>query len=444
MRTLLALAIGCSLLFGSSASFAVEEINEQEKLYRYFGAACNLHKEGKYEEALEILQYILDKNPDDVYVTEYRQRVKEELEARKENWVKNNKKEAEHLKKKKLKELEQDGITSFKNGDFDNALIKFSDILSLDSGDPTAKQYMEKLKTHYRKEIKIANLAEGSRHIPMEGPMDEIELQYLALNKKAGKLLGQAELGYRVEEIITAGKAEQERSRHLMLGPGDIVQISVLDHPELSGEVVVQVNGEIVLPLVNDQVIAKDLTVDELTERVKERIQRYVQKPRINVSALEYKSKLYYVVDEVGCTPYPITRSDFTLRDALFTADWGDNRALGRVLVMKPSERSPSIKQVDAFKLVYRGNLEDNFKIEDGDVIYIPMTVAAKVTKTIGDILGPFRAIRQARDNYLNLKWNEHEWRGLTRVPADYDRAAEDGKDVNLENISLRDYIVTR
>lgn len=428
---------------GESSAFDFTQMGEQEKLYRYFGVAAGFCEEKRYEEAVEILEYILDKNPQDDYIREYLKRAKSEMQGQKTEWERNTKKEAGHFKKKRIKNLIQEGTLYYKAGDFDKALARFSDTLSLDPDNPVAQGYAEKLKKHYKKDLRIEYLVQNKDGV-LPDKTDTSEIKYLELEKKAKTLLNQTELGLRIEEIISAEKSAERRSQKLTLGPGDMLQISVLDHPELSGEVTVRINGEIVLPLVNDLVIAKGLTLEELSKEVKKTMKRYVQDPRINVSAIEYKSKLYYVIDEVGCTSYPITSADLTLRDALLTADWGDNRALGRILLTKPSKRHPIVKKVDGFDLVYRGELEDDIRIEDGDVIYIPMTVAAKVTKTIRDLLGPFSAIRQARDNYLNLKWNEKDWKATLRLPPDYDAQSEDSEDVRLENISLYDYIVTR
>ncbi|MCQ9206654.1 MAG: polysaccharide biosynthesis/export family protein [Omnitrophica bacterium] len=432
------------------AAARLQKMSEGEKLYRYFGVASGLRKEGRLEEAVEILGYILEKNPGDDYVKSYLKRAEKEMQRHKAKWKTDSKKDAAYLKEEKIKGLALDGSNYYKAGDYDKSLLQFVNVLSLDSKNQTAKHYMEKLKRYYAQELKMENIARSfitgkkETDVVSENAADMEELKYIALNKRADSLLKQAELGFKIDGIVAAEKAREERSREFTLGPGDIVQMSVLDHPELSGEVTVLLSGEIKLPLVNDIVMAKDLTIDELTEKVTQAMGRYVQKARVNILPIEYKSKTFYVIDELTCTPYPITRPDFTLRDALFTSDWGDNRALGRVVVMKPSERRPVIKKVDAFDIIYRGNLKNNMRIQDGDVIYVPMTFMAKVTKTVADTLGPFRAMRQARDNYLNLRWNRHDWKGVLRLPKDYDTQPEDGKDVNLENLSLRDYIVSR
>lgn len=430
---------------------AKPESSEEEKLYRYFGAASDLRESGRFEEALEILQYILDKSPDNDYVRAYLKRTQEEMQEQKGEWQIENEGKAIHLKEKKVENLLQDGTSYYEREDFDTALLKFSDVLAVDPDNSEAQLYMEKLKKYYFKEIKTQRLvgdkAADDPDKLIKTLLDKEDMKYVAFDKRVSKLLNQAELDTRIESTITLMREEEKRSRQLTLGASDVVRISVLDHPELSGDVTVQLKGEIILPLVNDLIIAQSLTMEELNEKVMEAMKRYVQNPRINTTIVEYRSKEFYVIDEISCTPFPITHANLTLRDALFISDWGENRALGRVIVMKPSKRGAIVKKIDAFDLIYRGNLENNIRIENGDVIYVPMTYASKITKSIADFLGPFRAMRTARDHYLNLRSNESDWKSTLsfRLPPNYTVQPEDSKDVRFDNdLNLNNVILRR
>jgi protein involved in polysaccharide export with SLBB domain len=506
-----------------------EAINKQEKLYRYFGIATDLHKTGKHEEAIEILKYILLQTPDDEYVKSYLNRLTIENEQGKARWDKSLKSGAKQLKENQIKNLLQDGIIAYKRNEFDDALINFVDILAMDPQNKTAQVYIEKLKKYYLQQVKaqdIVNKWESSKlspeppdnikheqepavkqqeadsgsqekvkkeiesiqvsdykqifnyyhgqakeyakkgmmeeaykacrmifaivpklsqeaklqfiseiealdkdrgakdtfreevpsiktHAPetakhADNLLDDREFKELIINKRADKLLEKAELGFTVEEIVEQKREQARRSRYFSLGPGDILQISVRDHPELSGKATVQLNGQITLPLTYDSVSASGLSAEELTIAVTETMKRYVKDPVVGVSVLQYRSKIFYVIDENGATPYPITRANFTIRDALFVADWGTNRALGRVLVIKPHKIHPIVKKVNTFDLIYRGELANNIPIESGDVIYIPMTFVGKSAAVLRDVLAPLTAtrdgIRAVDDLYDDIK----------------------------------------
>jgi protein involved in polysaccharide export with SLBB domain/tetratricopeptide (TPR) repeat protein len=455
---------------------------EQEKLYRYFGVAMKMYKEGRPEEAIEILRYISEKNPGDKYVKSYLDKIVSEKAVREKRWAAVSESDAHMLRAKQIKDLIEEGINYYKQRDFDAALLKFADVLALDPNNGEAKKYFDKLKQHYLKEVRIESMVDNyensqtgdaysektsdakisadnmllkrERHIEdkaakmlaakEEGAplaagkildkkeaeaisaansiLEDEEMKSIVAQKRIKSTLDQAELGLTIEEIVTKKKEEERKAGLYTLGPGDVILISVRDHPELSGRATVGLGGTVILPLVNDVVNLKGKTLEESSEIIKKAMERYVKDPYVTLMIDDYRSKTFYVIDEIGCTPYPITRANLTLRDALFIADWGDNRALGRVIVIKSNDLHPTIRKIDAFDMIYRGNTVNNIRIEDGDIIYIPLTVAAKVTKTIADTLQPFAAIRSARDEWLNLKGDIKSWKEWPKIRQDIDQ----------------------
>jgi|GEM_PF-2121628 len=460
---------------------------EEEKLYKYFSTAINMHDNGKIDEAIEILKYIMEKRPDDKYVKNFLDRFTSERISESRKWKMTTKNDARILKSKEIDNLVKDGIDYYKQNRFDLALLKFSDVLAIDPGNAQAKSYLDKLKEYYLKEVRVErliekyeeglfransdkkilaeeylnnqdvqgvkgkaekfldekeyNAKEASRQLldredkgaslvavrileskeaeaekTAERMMDDEEMEKIANEKRVDKALDDVELGLTIDEIIAKKKAGDSQKHLYTLGAGDVIQISVRDHPELSGKVTLGAGGETVLPLVNDIVALRGLTIIKAADEIKKALVRYVHEPYVTISIEEYKSKLFYVLDETGSTPYPITRTNLTLRDALFVADWGPNRALGRVIVMKPHRLHPMVKKIDAYNIIFRGNLADNILIEDGDVIYVPLTASAKFSKIIVDTLRPFAAVRQVRDEWLNQKADIKTYKELPRI----------------------------
>jgi protein involved in polysaccharide export with SLBB domain len=416
-------------------------MSEEEKLYRYFGVATLLREAGKVEEAVEVLKYIAEKRPTDRYLANYLKETQRELHLQESKWKQGHRRDAEVLKRIQVQSLMEDGKAYYAQKDYDNALLSFNDTLTLDPGNSVAKKYMEKLKVYYRNETAVDNIVMSDWGVtgdPGRAALSEENGDISnGVRKAAARMLSQhetttdivkyarvtslmdeAELELRISEIINQRRAQERREFSYTLGTGDAVRISVQDHPELSGESLVGLEGYIMLPLVNEPLRAKGLTLGELQDEVTTVLQRYVQDPVAYVGISRYESKIFYVIDEAGCTPYSITRANFTLRDALFTSDWGSNRALGRVLIIKPHKLHPVVKQVDAFDLIYRGNLSRNIRVEDGDVIYVPMTAASKISDTIADMLSPIKAVKDVRDEWIDQRWNIHDgWMNLPRIP---------------------------
>lgn len=437
-------------------------INEQEKLYRYFGVAVSLRDAGRFDEAIEILKYIVEKNPRDEYVKSYLRRMMSENATRKADWRFKTKNDARLMKKQKIGELLSAGTDAYRVEDYDEALFRFSEVLELDPGNQQALQYMDKLKKYYKKEVRIEQIVAGRERelaeedasgqklqpnggIPVaeagegtkaaatqklldkkqtktekaaEKLLDSKEMEAFIAEKRVQSALDQAELGLAIEQIVEQKKKEDRESTMMTLSDGDVIGILVYEHPELSGRAVIGPTGEVRLPLAGDLVMVKGMTVDDATEAITAIMRKYVRDPYVTVS-IEWYNRMFYVVDELGCTPYQITRANFTLRDALFLSDWGDNRALGRVLVMKPGALHPIVKKVDAFALIYRGDLSQNMPINNGDVIYVPMTVVGKVAKTVTDTMAPVGALQNARNLWLQGKWSQKGLKSIFRIYPD-------------------------
>ena len=109
--------------------------------------------------------------------------------------------------------------------------------------------------------------------------LNQEETRRVVVDVKTSTLLDQAESYLKIGEIIEQKKDEEERSNSYILGPDDQVQISVQDHPELSGKTTVGPDGMVILPLVNQPVKAQGFTVDEFNDSVKNALKKYVKDP---------------------------------------------------------------------------------------------------------------------------------------------------------------------
>src|SRR5687768_89175 len=80
-----------------------------------------------------------------------------------------------------------------------------------------------------------------------------------------------------------------------LIGPEDVLDISVWKNPELSRKVPVRPDGKVSLPLVND-IQAAGLTPSELREQLAKRLAEYVPTPEVAVIVAEVQSLRVSVV----------------------------------------------------------------------------------------------------------------------------------------------------
>ena len=104
-----------------------------------------------------------------------------------------------------------------------------------------------------------------------------------------------------------------------VLGPGDVIQISVWKDPELSRETVVRPDGKISFPLIND-VDAAGMSVDELRQVIQKRIKEYVPGSPVSVVLQRLGSRKVYVVGKVQKPGLYIMDSEMTVMQALALA----------------------------------------------------------------------------------------------------------------------------
>lgn len=180
--------------------------------------------------------------------------------------------------------------------------------------------------------------------------------------------------------------------------PPDAMAITSPNCPEVDGEEVqVNADGKITLKLVGDVKVA-GMTPVEIARKLEANLQRYYQHPVVSVRVTRRESKRIYVFGEVaGPGPQPYTGRDTVLSvlskaQPTFSA-WAD-----RIHVIRPSHEDGKrhVIIVNANDIMQRGNLENNFHLLEGDILYVPPTPLAFVGHKFQELLQPLQPAAQA------------------------------------------------
>jgi len=162
-----------------------------------------------------------------------------------------------------------------------------------------------------------------------------------------------------VPVLLLSQIAAADDYREYRLGVGDKVKVDIFGHPELSGDLVVNGGGDVVLPLIN-AVSAVGLTTHELAERITWKLKPdYLVNPRVTVELLGYRP--YYILGEVnrsGSFPYV---EGMTVLNAVALAGGFSDRANRKKMRIerKFGEGRKKIKATP------------NSKVQPGDIIVI-------------------------------------------------------------------------
>jgi polysaccharide export outer membrane protein len=187
------------------------------------------------------------------------------------------------------------------------------------------------------------------------------------------------------ESAAPAGSGEYE------VGPGDVLEITVYDNPDLSRIPTVQTSGAISYPLLGDVQVA-GLTVAEIQRKITNLLQKdYLVNPQVEVKVREYNSQYVSVVGEVNRPGRKPLRGKTRLIDILIEAGGFTRNASQEVLITRTDGVFDGGSQTIAVQLSGGADpsLQDRVNLElplrNGDIITASpkqfVTVEGEVTK---------------------------------------------------------------
>jgi polysaccharide biosynthesis/export protein len=152
------------------------------------------------------------------------------------------------------------------------------------------------------------------------------------------------------------------------IGPADVLKIQVWDEEKFSGLFTVDQDGKFVYPLVGE-LTAGEQTTAQVKETVEKALQKYVQKPRVDVTVQEVQSKKYYLNGQVNHPGEYLLAVPTTILQALSKAGGLQDFANGKkIYVLRGSTKIPfNYKEVSQGK-----RMEQNILLLPGDQVFVP------------------------------------------------------------------------
>lgn len=158
-----------------------------------------------------------------------------------------------------------------------------------------------------------------------------------------------------------------------VIGPEDVLDISVWDNTQMSRTVPVRPDGKISLPLLND-VKAGGLTSMQLRAELAAALQPFIPDPIVSVIVRDIHSFKVTIIGEVRQPGRQELRSRSTVLDGLALAGgFTEYASRGRIVVLR--RRGDTTYSIPfAFDKIASGNAggQANFDLEPGDIILVP------------------------------------------------------------------------
>jgi polysaccharide export outer membrane protein len=189
--------------------------------------------------------------------------------------------------------------------------------------------------------------------------------------------------------LFTSVAAAQEASGEYTIGPKDLLEIRVLELPELSVERRVGDNGSIELPLLGE-VPAAGLTASEFRVRLEKTLTtRYVNRANVSVVLKEYANKPVSVLGAVQKPGSLSISGRWTLMNAITAAGGLTERAGRKIYVLRRSDNGLSdTLEINGDDLFQNATPLWNIPIQPSDVINIPARTSITVF-CLGEVKSP-------------------------------------------------------
>ena len=169
-----------------------------------------------------------------------------------------------------------------------------------------------------------------------------------------------------------AGSADQAMGEDYVIGPGDVLEISVWKEEALTKLVTVLPDGKISFPLIGEA-MASGWTVAALKKEIESRLSQFVPDPVLSLTVNQMNSLMIYVVGKVNNPGRFILNTNVDVLQALAMAGGLNSFAKrGQIKVFRKHDGKTKIFDFDYDDVSEGKRLEQNIQLVRGDVIVVP------------------------------------------------------------------------
>jgi polysaccharide export outer membrane protein len=179
-----------------------------------------------------------------------------------------------------------------------------------------------------------------------------------------------------------------------IIGPRDVLQITVFNQEKLTGKFVVQSDGTFAYPYL-DRVTAGGRTEQAVEEDIRDRLGKEIlRNPQVSVSVEQYRSQQVQVLGQVRSPGTLEYTGSITIIEALARVGDTTERAGPEALILRNPSGQPlttaAIEQVQRstdpnavlrvnIKALLDGDLSQNLPLRAGDTVIVPVVETIKV-----------------------------------------------------------------
>jgi polysaccharide export outer membrane protein len=169
-------------------------------------------------------------------------------------------------------------------------------------------------------------------------------------------------------------KASLIVTKEYIIGPEDLLEITVWRNQDLSKTVAVRPDGRISMPLIGD-VAAVGKTPSQLTEEIASKLKEFKENPSVAIVVKEVNSYAVYVLGEVSKPgKYPLKSKTTLLQGITMAGGFTPMASRNKLVVFRFGENGSGDERIKASydDIVLRDGSRQNVELKPGDTVVVP------------------------------------------------------------------------
>lgn len=159
-----------------------------------------------------------------------------------------------------------------------------------------------------------------------------------------------------------------------IIGPEDVLEITVWRNADLSKVVTVRPDGKVSLPLIGD-VVAVGKSAGQLSELIAVRLKEYKENPQVSIVVQQVNSYAVFVMGEiVKPGKYPLKSKTTLLQAITLAGGFTANAARNKLVVFRFGDKGQKDVKIKASydDIILRDSSPQNIELKPGDTIVVP------------------------------------------------------------------------
>lgn len=186
------------------------------------------------------------------------------------------------------------------------------------------------------------------------------------------------------EGVVPPGLDEvpkEVKVKEFILGPGDRIEIIVYRQDDLRRTVQIDTSGKITYPLIGD-IQAGGLSIFQLRDKIRDGLSKYYVNPEVSVGVTAVLSQKVIVLGEVKNPGLFSLETPINALEAISRAGGPTSDAKqGNVLLIRGGLKNPELITLDIGSILSGYDMAQNVYLQNGDIIYVPATFIANVSR---------------------------------------------------------------